>query len=134
MEIQVTQTISITDQRISDLLCSAFEGGSNYWYRIKSFNKPEGAPELQPREGNDQVYRHLDYPLTEGYSLTIEDKEDPPTELKNAILNRESLAKGLQVMSDKYPKHFADFVAENDDADTGDVFLQCCCFGEVIFG
>jgi hypothetical protein len=134
LDIQVTQTISITDQRISDLLCTAFEGGSNYWYVIEKFNKPEGAPELQPREGNDVVYKHLDYPLTEGYSLTIADKNDKTTTFKNATLNRESLAEGLQVMSDKYPKHFADFVAENDDADTGDVFLQCCCFGEVIFG
>lgn len=34
----------------------------------------------------------------------------------------------------KYPRHWADVLAENDDATTGDVFLQCCLFGECIFG
>jgi hypothetical protein len=32
------------------------------------------------------------------------------------------------------PRHFADVLNENDDAGTGDVFLQCCLFGEIIFG
>jgi hypothetical protein len=30
-------------------------------------------------------------------------------------------------------KTFADFLKEDDDATTGDVFLQCCLFGEVQF-
>jgi hypothetical protein len=37
-------------------------------------------------------------------------------------------------MAADYPRHFADLVNENDDADTGDAFVQCCVFGEVIYG
>lgn len=36
----MTLTLNIPLQRISDLLCSAFEGGSNYWYMIKAQKAP----------------------------------------------------------------------------------------------
>jgi hypothetical protein len=44
------------------------------------------------------------------------------------------MVRGLQLMADKYPNHFADFMQENDDATTSDVFLQLSVFGELIFG
>jgi hypothetical protein len=37
-------------------------------------------------------------------------------------------------MRDQYPRHFADLVGEDDDAITGDVWLQLAVFGEVIYG
>jgi hypothetical protein len=37
-------------------------------------------------------------------------------------------------MRDQYPRHYADLVEENDDAITGDVFLQLAVFGELIYG
>jgi len=37
-------------------------------------------------------------------------------------------------MASEAPRHFADFIAENDDAETADVFLQCCLFGRIVFG
>jgi len=39
-----------------------------------------------------------------------------------------------KVMHDDYPSHYGDAISENDDAGTGDVYLQCCLFGEVIYG
>ncbi len=44
------------------------------------------------------------------------------------------MAKGLQVMATKAPRHFSDFVNEGDDATTSDVFLQMICFGEIVYG
>ena len=116
--------IKVADQRIQDLLCCALEGGSNYW--IAGCRK--GYPAGKTRE--DYKFPHLELPLTEGGSLIIDpgEGEEPKT------LDRAACLRGLQVMADKYPKDFADFLAENDDADTGDVFLQCALFGEVIFG
>ena len=32
------------------------------------------------------------------------------------------------------PRHLADFMSESDDASTGDVFLQLCIFGSVVYG
>jgi len=50
------------------------------------------------------------------------------------ILNLKKIKKGLTIMAKKYPKHFADFLKEDYDNGTGDVFLQCCLFGEIIYG
>ena len=50
------------------------------------------------------------------------------------VLNLKKIKRGLTIMAKKYPKHFADFLKDDADGDTGDVFLQCCVFGEVIYG
>jgi hypothetical protein len=129
---EISVKVPITKQRISDLLCCAFEGGSNYWYCIDEFIAPT---EMSWQTDPEQVFQHLDYPLNEGGALIISDKEDdsPAKNRKTYRLDLESITKGLQVMAEKYPRHFSDFIGENDDAITGDVFLQCCLFGEVIY-
>jgi len=38
------------------------------------------------------------------------------------------------VLEEKFPKHFSDAVEEDFDATTADCWLQCCLFGDVIFG
>lgn len=119
--------------RVSDLLSSAFEGGSNYWYTIDEFIKPKGAPRTwKQRAYPDEVFRHLDYPLNKGGALLIEDKESGVSD--HHRLDLPAIEKGLEVFATKYPRHFGDWLAENDDATTGDVFLQCCLFGEVVYG
>lgn len=140
ISIEVTQKIDL--QRIEDLLCGAFEGGSNYWYQIEGYIKPttmtfKGDCLDLLKEGEDpmKTFRYLTYPLNEGGAViisAIEDSEDDEPE--TFTLNLESIKKGLQTMANKYPYHFNNFIQENDDADTSDVFLQCCLFGEVIFG
>lgn len=127
--INVNVKHEITLDRISSLLCSAFEGGSNYWYQIDKFIKPET---MSFRTDEGQIYRHLDYPLNEGGALIISDIEDEENETKR--LDMDAIKKGLQIMAEKYPRHMGDFLNDNDDADTGDVFLQCCLFGEAIYG
>jgi hypothetical protein len=128
MEIEIK--ISVSQGRISDLLCNAFEGGSNYWYLITSQKKP---PVLSFRSDVKEVYPHLDYPLNEGGSLKIQDMEGENRK-KRYTLDLEAVKRGLEIMARDYPRHWADFISENDDGDTGDVFLQCCLFGEAIYG
>ena len=45
-----------------------------------------------------------------------------------------AMRRGLEVMAAQVPRHFDDFMAENDDAITAYVWLQCCCLGEVVYG
>jgi hypothetical protein len=130
-------TIKIETQipfdRITDLLCSAFEGGSNYWYNIEYYQKPKNFNNSKDKTGKD-IFKHLDYPINEGGYLAISDNNDGQGETEREILNLESIERGLKVMAKKYPSHMKDFLDEQDDAGTGDVFLQCCLFGKVIFG
>lgn len=135
-----TQTISFTKLRVSELLTSAIEGGSNYWYCIdkERSKRPEKIDFEAFKDDHilagPEVYFHLHWPLSEGGNLCIFDRESEEEDREYWTLDMESIQRGLQVMADKYPRHFGDFLAGNDDADTGDVFLQCCLFGELVFG
>lgn len=79
--------------------------------------------------------KHIDYPLNPGGHLIVSDAEGTDGEVRKEILNLSSIRKGLQLMAEskEYAHHWRDFLAENDDAITADVFLQFCLFGEVIY-
>ena len=118
--------LNIERESIEDLLCGALEGGSNYWYMIVDRKEPNPKPE----------FLH-EYPMRGG-SLTFVDLEDSDDldnpEIKKFVLDKATMIKGMQQMAAKYPGHFADFQQENTDANTFDCFLQCCLFGEEIYG
>lgn len=111
------------DQLMSDLLCSAFEGGSNYWCTIKNFVYPEGKSKA------DFEFPHLELPF-KGGSIVIKADEG-----KGIFkLDRKALDKGWIVFRDECARHYADAMEDTADATTGDVFLQACLFGKIVFG
>jgi hypothetical protein len=121
MGFTINIKMTIPEQRIKDLLCNALESGSNYWYQIQKYINPNKIK---------VAYKFLDLPFIDGCGVVIGDIEN---DFKPVLLNKEAISKGLQVMSEKYTAHMQNFINDNDDADTGDVFLQCCLFGDVIF-
>ena len=130
--LKVTMMVEIPWTRIQDLLCCALEGGSNYWYLITSFRKPKSMP---VRTDDKQIFRHLDYPVNPRGALTFSVKHEELGNMKKRyILNRKTIQAGLRIMAKNFPRHFTNFQQENEDADTGDVFLQVCLFGEVVYG
>lgn len=134
MEIKVNQKIPLS--RISDMLVNAFEGGSNYWYMIEKKTAPKTwdyLDEMRPRNGKHWIQ---EYPLNERGEIIITSQEEESDTKGRKIghrLNLHTIQQGLQIMADKFPKHFGDFMSEDDDADTADVFLQCCLFKDVIY-
>jgi hypothetical protein len=130
--LRVPTVVEVPIERVTDLLCGAFEGGSNYWYFIEAEQEPE---RFEFRSDDSTVFPHLDFPVNPGGSLTIRALEaDEVNGAREWVLNLESVQKGLAIMAEKYPHHFADLMNESDDADTSDCFLQCCLFGEIVFG
>lgn len=123
---ELSVPVSIGQDRLADLLCSALEGGSNYWYQIVDYQKPES---IDFRILGGEVIRHIDYPMNKGGAIYI----DAGARYR-LTLDLETLEKGLYEFAKKYPRHFKNFVNEEDDAETGDVFLQTCLFGEVVYG
>ena len=116
--------LSEHDQRLSDLLCSAMEGGSNYWYMIEKYVYPEG------KTDDDFEFPHIELPFYGGSIKITADGEK-----KVYTLNRKALDRGWQLMIKKAPQHYADAMSESKaDAITGDVYLQLCLFGKIIFG
>lgn len=141
-EITVTVPLTFPEQRVRDLMCTAFEQACAYWCELERVDWPGGIAkdrsQLQmARDGEargEPIYK-WEYPFYPGVSLVFTGATDegggPP---EPWILTREKMIAGLQTMGEKYPQHFATFMQENDDAETADVFLQCCLFGEIIFG
>jgi len=128
--ISVQATLDIPITRIADLLCTAFEGDVGYWACIVGYNTPS-----EPRSvyGSKTIHKYVDYPLTGGaIKLTIQDDEDAQTD--PYIIDGDAISRGLNIMAKKYPRHFANFIQEQEDAETGDVFVQCCIFGEIVYG
>ena len=127
-------TLKIDDEKIASALISAFEGGSNYWYMIEEAHRPDGEQALWPyREDSGKVYKHIDYPMNPGGFLRISSLEEP--ERGKLILNRERIEIGLQKLAESkdYSHHFRDLMSDNADQITGDVLLQFCLYGDVIY-
>lgn len=116
-------------ERVNDLLIGAFEGGSNYWYNLPDIDNVLNCTQdvidlLFVDRVIIAVYDH-------GVSLVVTDIEND--ELLGEF-NLETIERGEKIMSEKYSKHFCDAYDETDDADTADVWFQCCVMGKVIYG
>ena len=111
------------DKEMYYLLCSAFEGGSNYWYQIEDYVYPAGF------SASDFEFPYVELPFKGGKVKITADGGK-----KIYILDRKALDKGWIVFRDECARHYADVMCDSADAITGDVFLQCCLFGKIIFG
>jgi len=128
---KITTQVDVPMQRVADLLCCAFEGGSNYWCHIKVKKAPEQFTFRYMPDLSDKPTSYTDYPTNRGGYLIVGDVEE---EQEDGLLDLGTIRFGLQTMADRYPRHWQDFIDDNEDAATGDVFLQCCLWGEVVFG
>lgn len=111
-EITISVRLHFTKQQIADLLDSASRG-SSYWcnndlsYESETKKALAGGKQFSAVYDNEQEDAHC--------------------------LDLKKIKKGLTVMAKKYPSHFADFLKEEYDQTTGDVFLQCCLFNTVLY-
>lgn len=132
-----------TEQIIRNLLVGAFEGGSNYWYRIESKKLPPGTKmkdfseggRMQPRrpDGSEHYFHWSQLiPTYPGGQLVIRDVAEGEGETH--VLDLPALKKGWMLFKQKYPNQYKRVIEENDDAGDADVFLQLALFDEVIFG
>jgi hypothetical protein len=149
----VTIDQQVTFNRIADLLTSAFEGGSNYWIDSIVRHDPErfdfaAYPDLGRERGMPPQTYLCDVPLNAGGSIDfiLNESFDADGTVKYT-LDLERIKRGLQTFLKgegfgtekdgtvrRVPRHAASFLSESEDAETGDVFLQICLFGEVVFG
>lgn len=93
------------------------------------------SPKIAPRElkfrSIDQISPGIvDYPLNEGGIVRMVETGTRP---KIFELRLDVIAGGLEVLANRYPRHFADLINENADVFTADALLQCCLFGELIY-
>lgn len=147
MPVKFNIQIEICARQVALLLCAAFEGGIRYWATVEEYIEPEPALLESHLEGmGGSVYAYADYPLTPGGAVIISDRgqherayddagqpRDPPG-MRTARIDLETIQLGLTLFATKYPLHYAAWLNESFDATTGDVFVQLCAFGAVIYG
>jgi hypothetical protein len=119
--MQINVPITITGRRIADLMVTAIEGGSGYW--CKQIDLRAGIATAKPWYDDAQLYEGL-------FSIALVTDEGEEVRITN-----EGLEKAFQLMAEQFQtSHWSDFLEENEDADTADVFLQLWAFGEVVYG
>jgi hypothetical protein len=116
---------TINAQHVADLMVTAFEGGSNYWIEslsiVKVTPKPEGDTKNYPWYAYAGVYEDPEL------EIHVEVKNEEPV-----VFKYESIQKGLDLLYEKYPQHITEILDGSFDAETADVFLQACLFGDII--
>ena len=132
--------------RLADLLCEGFEGGVGYWAQIVGYEKPSELKYTMDGLSNEDrrnsfrseplVYKHIDYPLNAGGAIYVRETDSGESEETDKVhrLDYEACLRGLKIMNEKYPRHFAAWINETDDATTGDVFIQCALLGDIVYG
>ena len=108
MPFQIQTVVTFSDQDVLDLIITGVEGGIGYWSTLHQYT---------PDEFNTVVSEDCD-----------------GSEVVPIRLTKEDCYKGLNLMAQKQPRHFDDFVNDNYDAETGDVFIQFCLLGDVVYG
>lgn len=123
--------VDVDREKIEDLICSAFEGGSGYWCRIMDYEFPEDV------EVSKLDVPYVSLPFVSGGKVICRiscDTLEDDSEFTSLVLDLKSIDKGLELMAEKSPLHFFDVIVGNDDAMTGDIFLQYCLLGKIAFG
>lgn len=120
--------VSIPEETVVNLICSACEGGSRYWAKRTTFRTPAKVWSGGYWDGNSCAYQ---YPVSIGGSITFEDILD---EGRERVLDKKACEKGLELLSLHKPKTFAQVVLGNFDANVADEFLQFALLGELSYG
>lgn len=121
--------VDVKPKMVANALVSAFEGGSNYWIQNVIIHPPKEEDQVKHLDG-ETFWPRYDGPLCPGGVLKIKAVDSN----KQSNLHSGSIMEGLRVMAREHPRHFADMLSGEGDATTGDVLLQCCLFGEVVYG
>ena len=126
-------------EHLTDLLSVATYG--NEWPDIKAYKSDADAGLFEDCECYEDK---LAVALLNGKGVVVYDLFDDdaeefdgegkfPESAKHPITIAD-VQKGLELMRDKYPRHYADLMEENDDIITGDIWLQLAVFGKLIYG
>lgn len=123
----------VTREVIENIIVTALEGGSNYWYYINDngYDAVRNVIEME---------RSLPFPLAlveavldHGAVVEICDIEDTDEVL--GVVSAESIRSGLEKLADSELSHvLMDELSCNGDADTADICFQFIVMGEIVFG
>jgi len=120
----------VTPRRVYDLVITGMECGSYSSFELISGSWEKGWRNAD--KGIGDSFAHVT--IGDRYARAENEEGGATDEVKRAALTDAALERGLEVLAKKAPHLLGDFLADNEDAITGDAFLQCVVLGDVIYG
>ena len=130
-------TIKISDQQISNVLCCALEGGSNYWYMLGDFDRThfiKGDPLVDNLTRSFMLDPDYKVEVLDLESLDYVDEDDEGHMDTLGYLTNESMAYAFKQLAEHDCDRFGKIADMSCDADDADVWFQTAVMGEVVFG
>lgn len=126
-EYHFKKTIGLTEGDIDDILCSAIEGGSNYWAQIQNYGEEWDEVKKELPKGYT-IEDHIMALWHKGYALHILDFEED----EEYSIYLDDFLQGIQSVIDDGTWDGEDTC--DVDGCVGDCIMQYAAFGEVIYG
>lgn len=127
--------IYLSDEIRADLLCSAIEGGSNYWYYLPDISMCD---KYKTKGERVPLVDLIMKAILAGEKIPVTDREEDDCEKDGehrlGYISMENIKRGEQLMFEKHVQDYADAKDENHDANTADIWLQLCVMGEIVYG
>lgn len=122
--------LELTYETFENIIVTALEGGSNYWYML---GDTKGIP-MREEMPNKAPSQRIAYGLwhNKDSELPIWDLEEEDELL--GTLTYDSVREGMQIACDNYLEEINMMIGEDYDAWTADTLFQVLVMGEVTFG
>ena len=139
MEHYITLRQKISLDHFEDIIVSALEGGSNYWYDIDTteFRSELVATDREPLSSRiagtlfaNSKFKMNVYDVEDGIVPGSKITEEKPL----GVVSQESMLKAIQMAYVDYPHVYHDLMEGTGDAGTADILFQLAVMGEVVFG
>lgn len=128
----------ITIEMCAGLLCNCFDVQSPGWGHISGYKFAEGISRKDFNKGGKYANVACDFDGFIQYNIAfvpgcaLKIAVDDGDEMKTELLTLEKAKRGCEVFAKVFPKHFQDWLDGNDDAITGDLWVQSCLFADYI--
>jgi len=130
MELEINIKQKIYSDHFEDIIVTALEGGSNYWYSldVDEFKKDLAGKDGEPL--SSRIAKSLENP---DFKMNVYDAEALEEEFLG-ILSQSSMLKAIELAYDEYQWVYSDLMHGDLDATSADILFQLAVMGELVFG
>lgn len=139
IEFPATVEVEINWDHVANAMVSVVEGGYSPWFgRLDEDQTDETSVRLRAELiAAGKIWWCEGVYYDQGGKLVLcydRPEDDEGTFEGKMTVGQAEFKAGFAKMAKEAPRHFGDFVAENGDAITDDVFVQMVLFGDIIYG
>lgn len=116
----------LNNNLVRDLLTTAIEGGSNYWYFLP--NEEEWKDYKKPHVPTINAIHNA---IFDGKTITVidvENKEDL------GVISLENIQRADELLQEKFPNIMQSIIDEQFDANDADIWLQFVVMKNIVYG